>query len=55
MQAVYYRKVLADQRVVLAEELVKAHKMLARRHERGDVFAVRANAARDSSKGGFVS
>jgi hypothetical protein len=40
MQAVYYRGVLADQLVVLAAELAKAHKMLARRLEHGDLFAI---------------
>jgi hypothetical protein len=41
MQAVYYRKVLVDQRAELAAELAKAHKMLARCLERGDLIAIK--------------
>lgn len=54
MQAVYYRGVLADQRVVLAEELAKAHKMLAGSLEHGDLFATKlaARGAVGESKGG---
>ena len=40
-QAVYYRAVLADQRVVLAAELAKAREMLARCLEHRDLFASR--------------
>ena len=39
-QAVYYHGVLADQRVVLAAELAKAHKMLASASNTGDLFAI---------------
>jgi hypothetical protein len=41
MQAVYYRKVLVDQRTELAAELAKAHKMLARCLEHGDLIAIK--------------
>jgi uncharacterized protein len=41
MQAVYYRKVLVDQRAELAAELAKAHQMLARCLEHGDLFAIK--------------
>jgi hypothetical protein len=40
MQAVYYRKVLVDQRAELAAELAKAHKMLARCLEHADLIAI---------------
>ena len=40
-QAVYYRAVLADQRVVLAAKLAKARKMLARSLEHDDKFAIK--------------
>ena len=40
-QAAYYRGVLADQRVLHAAELAKAHKELARRLEHGELFAIK--------------
>jgi hypothetical protein len=41
MQAVYYRRVLTDQRAELAAELARAQKMLSRCLERGDLFATK--------------
>jgi len=41
MQAVYYRRVLADQRAELAAELAEVHAMLSSCLDHGDLFAIK--------------